>query len=302
MEHLSISENVARALQGNLPIVALESTVISHGLPYPENVALARDMEMEVANAGATPATVAVLNGQLCVGLVDEQLERLAKPGDIHKISSRDLAAAVVKGWSGGTTVAGTMAVSVQAGIQVFATGGIGGVHRDAPFDISADLPQLAKTRLIVVCAGAKAILDLPATVEYLETAGVPVAGYQTDEFPAFYSRESGLPVSVRLETPMDVARLAKSHWAMGAQSAILVVNPPPTEEALDAKLVEVEIRQALKEMQQSGVRGQQVTPFLLKRVTELTGGASMKANLALLRNNARLAAEISKALVSLSI
>ena len=238
------------------------------------------------------------LDGRLCVGLSGDQLERLARPGNIHKVSSRDLAAAVVKGWNGGTTVAGTMAVSAQAGIRVFATGGIGGVHRDAPFDISADLPQLARTPLVVVCAGAKAILDLPATVEYLETAAVPVVGFQTDEFPAFYSRESGLPVSVRLDSPADIAELARHHWEMGAQSAILVVNPVPEVDALDAHGVDVEIQKALKEMQELGIRGQQVTPFLLKRVTELTGGTSMKANLSLLKNNARLAAEISKALV----
>lgn len=300
MIDIVISDTVARALHEKLPVVALESTVITHGLPYPENATLAKDMEMEISESGAIPATIGVLDGRICVGLDDEQLDQLAKPGTSHKISSRDLAAAVIKGWSGGTTVAGTMAVSSKVGIRVFATGGIGGVHRNAPFDISADLPQLARTPIIVVCAGAKAILDLPATVEYLETAGVPVVGYQTDEFPAFYSRESGLPVGVSLDTPMEIARLATAHWKLGAESAILVVHPLSVEEALNSKAVEKEIQQALKEMQQSGIHGQQVTPYLLKRVTELTGGASMKANLALLRNNAHLAAEISKALVSI--
>ena len=298
---IRIPPTIAGALAASQPVVALESTVITHGLPYPENLALAQDMEAEVREAGAVPATIAVLDGVVQVGVSAEQLERLARGAGMHKISSRDFAAAVAQGWSGGTTVAGTMLAAQAAGIQVFATGGIGGVHRnfgEASFDISADLTQLARTPLIVVCAGAKAILDLPATLEYLETFAVPVVGYQTDEFPAFYSRGSGMPVSARADSPLEVAILARTHWSLGMTSAVLVTVPPPEEIALPLEAVDGAIEQALQEARRKHLAGQQVTPFLLQRVSELTGGASLRANLGLLRNNARVAASISREMV----
>lgn len=300
----TLSPQVALALQAGSPLVALESTVITHGLPYPENLQLARDMESEVRHHGALPATIAVLHGRVAVGLEDAQLESLAQAAQaphvsMRKISSRDFAAAIVQQADGGTTVAGTLVAARRAGLRVFATGGIGGVHRQAPFDVSADLTLLGRTPLVVVCAGAKAILDLPATLEMLETLGVPVVGYQTDEFPAFYSRSSGLKTSARADSPQEIARLAQAHWELGLDSAILVVNPPPLEAALPPQEVNVFIQQALDEGQAQGVHGQAVTPFLLRRVSELSAGASLRANLALLRNNARLAAQIAAALAA---
>ena len=293
-----LSPEVAQARVGGMPIVALESTVITHGLPYPENIRLAQDMESEVRRQGAIPATTAVLDGLILVGLNQEQLERLAVGKNLHKASPRDFARLLVEKESGGTTVAGTLFVAHAAGIQVLATGGIGGVHHHPPSDISADLPQLARTPLIVVCAGAKAILDLPATLEYLETHGVPVVGYQGDDFPAFYTTSSRLPTSARADTAEEVAALARIHWEMGVRSAVLVTVPPPPEVAISDEDVREAIRQALKEVRDQRLRGQQVTPYLLRRVSELTGGASLRANLGLLRNNARVAGEIARALV----
>jgi len=289
---------VAHALETRQPVVALESTVITHGLPFPENLNLARDMEAEVRAGGATPATIALLDGKVHVGVEDEGLDRLARGGGMHKISTRDYGIAIAKGWSGGTTVAGTMMAAHQVGIRVFATGGIGGVHRGVPFDISADLPQLAHTPMIVVCAGAKAILDLSATLEYLETCAVPVLGYQTDEFPAFYSRTSGLKVTYQIDSPDEAATIAKEHWKLGLSSAVLVTTPLPEEVAIPAEFVEGAIQAALQEASEQGIRGPEVTPFLLQRVSELIGGASLRANLALLRNNARLGAEIARYMV----
>jgi pseudouridine-5'-phosphate glycosidase len=308
-QFLHLSRTVGRALAAGAPIVALESTVITHGLPYPENLRLAQNMERVVGEQGATPATVAILDGKVYIGLNTAQLERLAQNKDTRKISVRDFAPAIVQKAIGGTTVAGTLAAAHAAGLQVFATGGIGGVHRqpstgielpeipDRSFDISTDLTQLACTPLVVVCAGDKAILDLPATLEMLETLGVPVVGYQTDEFPAFYSRRSGLPVSARADTPEEIAAIARAHWQMGFTGAVLVANPPPEDEALPHEAVDGAIQQALEEAQAQGIRGQGVTPFMLKRVSELTGGDSLRANLALLLNNARLAANIASAL-----
>ncbi|HEX2696153.1 MAG TPA: pseudouridine-5'-phosphate glycosidase, partial [Anaerolineales bacterium] len=287
------------ALQANAPIVALESTVITHGLPHPQNIQLARDMEAAVRSEGATPATIAVLDGKIRVGLSDEELARLAEIGSPLKVSHRDFATAIVKKSAGGTTVAGTMLAAHQAGIRVFATGGIGGVHKENPFDVSTDLRALAETPMIVVCAGAKAILDLPATLEYLETVGVPVVGYQTDEFPAFYSRESGLNVSVRLDTPQEIAEFANVHWSLGLQSAVLVTNPVPAAEAIPRSQMEPAIAQASKEAQNQNIHGQALTPFLLNRIKELTDGKSLRTNLALLLNNARLAAQISNELTA---
>ncbi len=283
----------------SLPVVALESTVITHGLPHPQNLSLARDMEATVRDEGATPATIAVLNGQVRVGLAESELEELSKLSQGMKISRRDFATAAVKKASGGTTVAGTMFAAHQVGIQVFATGGIGGVHREARFDISADLQALADTPMIVVCAGAKAILDLPATLEYLETMSVPVVGFKTDEFPAFYSRESGLKVSVQLDSPQEIADFAQAHWGAGAGSAVLVTNPVPITEAISQSEMEPFIAKASAEAIQKKIHGQALTPFLLQRISELTDGKSMRTNLALLLNNARLAAQIATALVA---
>jgi pseudouridine-5'-phosphate glycosidase len=289
-----LSTEVDRALQTKQPVVALESTVITHGLPFPENQALALDMEAEVRQNGAVPATIAVVQGMVHIGVNQEQLEHLARGSGMRKISTRDFALAIAMKYSGGTTVAGTMLAAHSVGIRVLATGGIGGVHRQPPFDISADLPQLASTPMVVVCAGAKAILDLPATLEYLETVGVPVIGYQTDEFPAFYSRSSGLPTSGRADSPAQIGEIAQAHWSIGMRSALLVVQPPPAEDALPVEQVEGAIQIALQEAEMQQVRGQAVTPFLLKRVSELTHGASLEANLGLLKNNARLAASIA--------
>ena len=290
----SVFSSLSRALNLSLPLLALESTVLTHGLPRPQNLTLARDMQRVVRDNGATPATIGVLEGKVMVGLTDAQLEQLANAENVRKISRRDFAAAILKKESGGTTVAGTMFAAHKAGIKVFATGGIGGVHEVETFDISADLQALADTPMIVVCAGAKAILDLPATLEYLETMGVPVIGYQTDEFPAFYSRESGLPVSARLDTPQEVVAFAKAHWELGMESAVLVCQPPPAITALPRQAVEGAIQQARQEARQRNIHGQALTPFLLQRLNELTDGATLRANLDLLLNNARLGAQIA--------
>lgn len=279
------------------PIVALESTVLTHGLPRPQNLQLARDMEHVVRENGAMPATIAFLDGCLHIGLTEAELERLANEEDVYKVGPRDYAMMMVNGASGGTTVAGTMLGCKHANIKVFATGGIGGVHRDAPFDISADLQALATIPMIVVCAGAKAILDLPATLEYLETMSVPVVGYGTDEFPAFYSCKSGLDVSVNLETPQNIVDFAKAHWSTGLQSAVLVANPVPLTDAISRSEMEPYIEQANKEAKEKKVHGKELTPFLLQRISELTKGKSMRANLSLLLNNARLAAQIASAM-----
>jgi pseudouridine-5'-phosphate glycosidase len=294
----SLSSEVARALGMQQPIVALESTVITHGLPYPDNLRLAQEMESEVRSVDAVPATIAILNGKVCAGLSQVQLERLAsdaKEGKLSKISSRDFASAIARRQSGGTTVAATLAAAHLVGMRVFATGGIGGVHRQAPFDESSDLAQLACTPLVVVCAGAKAILDLPATLERLETLRVPVIGYQTDEFPAFYSRSSGLKTSGRADSPEEAAAIARVHWEMGFSSAVLVTVPIPEDEALPHEAIDGAIQQALDEAQAQKIHGQAVSPFLLERVTQLTKGASLRANLALLVNNARVAAMIAR-------
>lgn len=290
-----LNAEVTRALNLNLPVVAFESTVITHGLPHPQNLQLARDMEQQARDAGATPATIALLDGKIRVGLSDAELIQLAAARNPLKVSHRDFATAIVKKMDGGTTVAGTMFAAHQVDIEVFATGGIGGVHKESAFDISTDLRALAEIPMIVVCAGAKAILDLPATLEYLETMGVPVVGYQTDEFPAFYSRESGLKVSVRLDTPKQIADFAQAHWNFGMCSAILVTNPIPAADAIPAAEMQPMIEQASAEAIAKGIHGQALTPFLLGRISELTQGKSLKANLSLLLNNAKLAAQIAE-------
>ena len=298
-DYFQVSAEVQAALLEKRPIVALETTVLTHGLPYPGNLDLANDMEQVVRRAGALPATIGVLDGIVWVGLDQNQIERLATPGDKVKISLRDFGTAVAKRDSGGTTVAGTLFAAHQVGIQIFATGGIGGVHRQlgprgTAFDISADLPALARYPVAVVCAGAKAILDLPATLEYLETMAVPVIGYGTSEFPAFYSRSSDLKLHHRVDTPSEAAALARAHWSLGLKSAMLICAPVPADVALDGNEIDHIIQQALHESFAKGITGPAVTPYLLERVSALSGGDSLKANLELLLNNAQIAAQIA--------
>ena len=292
-----VSSEIQEALKKRLPVVALESTVITHGLPLPENLLLASEMEATIRKRGAVPATIAVISGEIIVGASPVQLEILARGDSARKLSSRDLASAMVKKENGGTTVAGTAFCALRAGIRVFATGGIGGVHRGNSFDISADLFQLSKTAVIVVCAGAKAILDLEATIEILETLSIPVIGYKTGDFPEFYSTSSGLKTAATAQSPEEVAAIARVHWEMGMESAVLVVLPPPEDAALPKDMVENAIQTALASAEGQGVRGQEVTPFLLDRVSTLTSGASLRSNLALLKNNAQLAADIASQL-----
>jgi pseudouridine-5'-phosphate glycosidase len=293
---LHVHPEVAAALASGRPVVALESTVITHGLPEPVNLELARRMEAEVRSAGAVPATVAVIDGRVCLGVTTDELERLALSRSLMKISRRDLGTAVAQRATGGTTVAATMIAAHAGGVQVFATGGIGGVHHGTSGDISADLPELARTPVAVVCAGAKAILDLPRTLEWLETAGVPVLGWGTDEFPAFFTRSSGLPVSAKVKNAAETVALIRTHWAMGLRSGVLVCVPCPEEVAVPAEKGEAVLRMALQQAESEGVRGKQVTPYLLARLADLSGGGTLRANLALLRNNARVAAEIARA------
>jgi len=291
------SKNVIQAKEVGAPIVALESTVITHGLPRPENLILARELEAVVRENDAVPATMALLNGKINIGLTDQQLGKLANMKKTRKVSLRDFGITLASGLSGGTTVAATLFTAARAGIRVFATGGIGGVHRGTPFDVSADLLQLGKSPVLVVCAGAKAILDLHATHEVLETQGVPIIGFQTDELPAFYSSTSGLPVDFRVETPDEAAQIALKAWEAGLKSAVLLVVPPPPETAMPSDQMEVAIQAALEEASQEGIHGAATTPFLLSRVSELTGGHSLQANLELLKNNARVAAQVAVAM-----
>ena len=302
-QHLHYNPQAAEAIAEQKALVALESTVITHGLPYPVNVEAARSMEDAVREGGATPATVAIIQGRIMIGLADDQLEYLGqqKAENVRKCSRRDLVIAVARGENGGTTVAGTMIISKIAGIEIFATGGIGGVHRGHPFDVSADLAELGRTPITVVCSGAKSILDLPLTREVLETKGVPIIGYQTDELPAFYSRQSGLGVDARLENPEEVAELILAQRALGLQSAILVTVPVPEVDALDTTTAELAITQATREADEAGITGPASTPWLLERVKDLTEGGSLKANLSLLKNNARIAGAVSAALADLS-
>ncbi len=290
---------VREALDANRPVVALESTLITHGLPYPVNQEVAAGMEQAVRDAGAVPATIAVLQGQITVGLTPEQLAYLAEARNVRKCSRRDFPIVLARRGDGATTVAGTMIVARMAGISVFATGGIGGVHRGHPFDVSADLLELAQTPVAVVCAGAKAILDLPLTLETLETHGVPVVGYRCSEFPAFYTRSSGLPLDVRCDTPEDIAAILRSREQLGFRTGTLIATPVPAEHELPADVAEAAIAQALQEAEAQGVRGKEVTPFLLARVSELTHKESRTANVALLKNNARVAAKIARALAA---
>lgn len=296
---LQYHPEVLDALKNHRPIVALESTLITHGLPYPVNLEVASGMEKAVRDVGVVPATIAVLKGRITVGLTQDQLSYLARARDVRKCSRRDFPIALARQCDGATTVAGTMIVARMAGIQVFATGGIGGVHRGHPFDVSADLMELARTPVAVVCAGAKAILDLPLTLEVLETHGVPVIGYQCANFPAFYTRDSGLPLDIRCDTCEEVADIIRARETLGFQTGTLVATPIPEKDELPAPVAEKAIAQALKEAEARGVRGKEVTPFLLARVSELTHEESRTANVALLENNARVAARIAQALAA---
>jgi len=298
---LRIAREIGQALAEGAPVVALESALITHGFAPPANLEVARRMEATVREQRALPATIAVLEGRARIGLSDEELARLASDRTARKASLRDLPPVLVQGASGGTTVAATMHLAHCASIRVFATGGIGGVHRGHPEDVSADLLALASIPIIVVCAGAKAILDLPRTLEYLETHGVPVIGYRTGEFPAFYSRHSGLRVDARVETPEEVAQMARARAELGLSAALLICVPVPEVDELPAGEAEAAIAQAVEEAESAGVGGKALTPFLLARLVELTGGRARRANEALLLNNARVAACIARALKEVS-
>ena len=280
---LFIREDVAAALQQGRPVVALESTVIAHGLPRPQNLETAHQMEAAVREEGAIPATVAIIEGRLVAGLSSEQLATFAAAEGIAKVSRADLAAVVAARQTGATTVAATMLIAARAGIRVFATGGIGGVHRAAElsFDISADLPELARTPVAVVCAGAKAILDLPRTLEILETLGVPVVGYRTNKFPAFYAQDSDLPLQSRVDAPADAARMMQIHWELGLPSGIVFCNPPPAASALRKQDVDAWIAQALESATAAGVRGKAVTPYLLDHLAKASQGQTLETNIA---------------------
>ena len=293
--------DVADAIKQQHPVVALESTVIAHGLPRPQNLETARRLEQIVRNEGATPATIAIIKGHICVGLDTAELEYIANTDDVHKLSTRDLAIAVARAWDGATTVATTCWIAERAEIEVFATGGIGGVHRGALPDVSADLPELARSHLTVVCAGAKSVLDLPATREWLETHGLTVVGYACDELPAFYTRRSGLPIDVRVESAAEVVALVRARRALEMTGALLVTVPVPVESEVPAAVLQTALDEALNEAAQAHITGRELTPFLLARMSERSDGATLKANLALLENNARIAAQIAKELKSTS-
>ena len=299
-QYLSVSEEVKQALCENKPVVALESTIISHGMPYPRNVETALAVEEAVRQAGAVPATIAIIGGKITVGISHEQIDYLGKRGlSVSKASRRDLPVLLSKGMDGATTVATTMIAAALAGVKVFATGGVGGVHRGAEttMDISADLEELAQTPVCVVCAGCKSILDLPLTLEYLETKGVPVIGYQTEELPAFYTRKSGLSVDYRLDSAEEIARAFSVKQACGLNGGMLVTNPIPEENSMDKNVISAAIDDAIAECTRLGIKGKDTTPFLLDKVQKLTGGSSLDSNIQLVLNNARLASGIAVAL-----
>ena len=298
--YLSISPEVQEALKAGKPVVALESTIISHGMPYPQNVETALKVEQTIRENGAVPATIAIIGGQLKAGCTPEEIEYLGKKGQaVIKASRRDLPVLIARKADGATTVTTTMIIASMAGIRVFATGGIGGVHRGAQqtFDISADLEELAQTPVMVVCAGAKSILDLGLTLEYLETKGVPVIGYGTEELPAFYTRHSGFKVDYRIDTPEELAAAFKAKMDCGLKGGMLVTNPIPEEFSMPKEVIDKAIDQALQEMDEAGIHGKQCTPFLLAKVKDLTGGESLASNIQLVLNNARLAAKTAKAI-----
>lgn len=297
---IEINQEVKNALAKNMPVVALESTIISHGMPYPKNLETALQVEQTIRDNGAIPATIAILNGRIKVGLSHEEIDYLAKSGEkIVKASRRDIPYLIAKKIDGATTVASTMIAANLAGIKVFATGGIGGVHRGAQesFDISADLQELANTNVAVVCAGIKAILDLGLTLEYLETFGIPVLGYKTKELPAFYTQKSGHEVNFKMNDAKEIANLLKAKWELNLKGGVIIANPVPKDKELDFDIMNKAIEEALKEEKLLGIKGKQSTPFLLRKVSEITSGMSLNANIELVMNNAKLAAKIAKAL-----
>ena len=297
--YIKISKEVQNALDNNLPIVALESTIISHGMPYPKNLHTALECEQIVRDNGCVPATIAIIKGKLCVGLEKEDLEYLAYTGlKVTKVSRRDIPVIVAKGADGATTVSATMYIASLVGIKIFATGGIGGVHRGAEvsMDISADLDEFAKTNVTVVCAGAKAILDLPKTLEYLETKGVPVIGYQTKTLPAFYTRKSNYSVDYQMDSPEEIAKMMKTKWDLGLNGGVLVTNPIPEEYSLDEDVMNKAIDEAIESANNLGISGKEITPYLLDKIQKLTSGTSLESNIKLVHNNCKLASLICKA------
>lgn len=298
-EYLTFTQEVQQALEHNLPVVALETTIISHGMPYPQNIEMAKEVEQIIRDNGAVPATIGLMNGKIKIGLNESELEEFATNKSVEKVSRRDFPYILATGKIGATTVAGTMIAAQLAGIKVFATGGIGGVHREGEitWDVSADLTELAQTNVAVVCAGAKSILDIGRTLEYLETQGVPVVGYKCDEFPSFYSRESGYQVDFRLDAPQEVAAVMDAKWKLGLNGGLVIANPVPEADALDYNEIEAVIQRALQEAKENGIAGKKVTPFILDKVKQLTAGKSLQTNIALVKHNAEVAAQIAVAL-----
>ncbi len=301
-KYLDVKPEIAQALAEGKPVVGLESTILSHGMPYPQNMEFAAKVEEIVRAEGAVPATTAIIGGKLKVGLTQDELMMMCNPKDIGKVSRRDVATYLATGKTGATTVTTTMMILAMAGIKVFATGGIGGVHRhgEVTMDISADLQELANTPVCVVCAGAKSLLDIGRTLEYLETFGVPVLGYRTDELPAFYCKSSGFKLDYRCETPEEIAKIIYTKWDLGLKGGALVGNPIPDEYALDFDAMEKVITEAIAEADEKGVRGKDITPFLLSRIKDMTEGVSFASNLQLAYNNARLASKIAMALTKM--
>jgi pseudouridine-5'-phosphate glycosidase len=302
-KYLDINPEVAAALKSGKAVVALESTIISHGMPYPKNVETALNVEKIVRENGAIPATIAILKGRLKVGLTADEIEYLGKAKDVVKCSRRDIPFIIAKKLDGATTVASTMILAAMAGIKIFATGGVGGVHRGAQetFDISADLLELAQTDVAVVCAGAKSILDIGLTLEYLETNGVPVVGYQTDELPAFYTRKSGFGVDYRIDSPEEMAQTLKAKWDLKLKGGLIIANPIPEAYAMDLDTITKAIEEALKQAQRDGIKGKESTPYLLAKVKDLTGGDSLDSNIQLVYNNAKVGAQVAVALAKIS-
>lgn len=300
--YLEISEEVSKALSEGKPVVALESTIISHGMPYPRNVETALNVEKIIRENGAVPATTAILNGKIKVGLSTEEIEYLGKSTNVIKMSRRDIPYIIANKLDGATTVAATMIIAQLAGIKVFATGGIGGVHRGAQetFDISADLEELGKTNVAVVCAGAKSILDIGLTLEYLETKGVPVFGFKTEELPAFFTTKSGFKVDYKIDSELELAKALKAKWDINLQGGVVVANPIPSEYAMDFDTINNAINEAVKEAEEKGIKGKESTPFLLRKVKEITEGQSLEANIQLVYNNAKLGARLAVELCNL--
>jgi len=301
--YLHIHPEVAEAIKNNLPIVALESTIISHGMPYPQNVSTAREVEGIIREQGVIPATIAILDGKCCVGLNDEQLEHLGQAKDVWKVSLRDMPYVIANKLAGATTVAATMRIAAMAGIKVFVTGGIGGVHRDAQqtMDISADLTEMSNTNVAIISAGVKSILDIGLTLEYLETLGVPVITYSQKEFPSFYSRESGYTSPLSSDSAEEIAGILKTKWDLNINGSVLIANPVPKEMEIPYAKIESKIQQALDEAKSAGINGKETTPFLLKRIAEITGGSSLATNIALVKNNALLGAKVANYLAKIS-